>query len=78
VNYAFFFFEAFTEGGLLWFSFEGTSSQITLWLCELLKITFEFLRSTTTSRKTISVPLGETFEPFSNAAIKESAEYVRS
>jgi len=64
VNYAFFFFEAFTEGGLLWFSFEETSSQITLWLCELLKMTFEFLLSTTTSRKTISVPLDETFVPF--------------
>jgi hypothetical protein len=43
---------------------------------ELLKVTFEFLLSTTTSRKVISAPL--TFAPLSKAAIKELAEYIDS
>src|SRR5205823_12748071 len=65
-----------TEGGLL--SAEPTSSQITLLVSELLKMTFEFLLSTTTSRNEMTTPLSEAFESLSKVAIKESAEYVDS
>src|SRR5690348_4389503 len=49
---------------------------MTLLASELLKVSFEFLLSTTTSRTVMSAPL--TFTPLSKAAIKELAEYVES